>query len=111
VRFGSTEAACTSCREIYPASDLDRYLWCPNCRSSLRRRGTGWGRIVGIVAAAGLAMYLYLRVHPSPRFLLIYLLLLAMTYSLTSRISSAVLQGYYRSRVSLGGAADTQEGE
>jgi hypothetical protein len=111
VRFGSTEAACTSCREIYPAGDLDRYLWCPDCRDKLRQSGIGWGRLVGLVAATGLALYLYVRVSPSPRFILVYLLLLAMTYSLTSRIAMAVVQGFYRSRGSYAGGSDTQEGE
>ncbi len=98
MRFGSAEAACASCHAMYAASDLDRYLWCPNCRSALRRRGARWGYLVGALASAGLATYLLVWVHPSARFMLIYLLLLVMTYTLTSRIAVAVVQGYYRSR-------------
>jgi hypothetical protein len=44
------------------------------------------------------AGYLYLRVHPSSRYLLVYFLILALTYVLTSRIAMSVVQGYYRSR-------------
>jgi hypothetical protein len=61
---------------------------------------------VGALASAGLAVYLLVRVHPSSRFLLVYLLLLVMTYTLTSRIAVAVVQGYYRSR-----AVETPEQE
>jgi hypothetical protein len=105
------ETACTSCGVSYPAGDLDRYLWCSNCRGALMKRGLRWGRIVGLVASAGLALYLYVRVQPSTRFLIIYLMLLVMTYSLTSRIAVAVVQGFYRSRTSLddSGAAQEQE--
>jgi len=98
VRFGSSESSCRSCAQIYPASDLDRYLWCPSCRNKVRRRGAVWARLVGITASLGLAGYLYLWVHPSSRFLLFYFLTLAMTYLLTSRIAMFVVQGYYRAR-------------
>ncbi|NIR45142.1 MAG: hypothetical protein GWN99_12220 [Gemmatimonadetes bacterium] len=110
MRFGSSEASCTSCHQLYAASDLDRYLWCPNCRKQLERRGTKVGRAVGVVASAGLAAYLVVEVHPSARFVAIYLLLLVMTYTLTSRIARAVVQGFYRSRA-LGGVVETENPE
>lgn len=111
MRFGTAEAACSSCGESYPAGDLDRYLWCSNCRGALKERGLRWSRIVGLVASVGLALYLYFRVQPSTRFLVIYLMLLVMTYSLTSRITVAVVQGYYRSRTTLEDSGAVQEQE
>ncbi len=101
MRFGASEADCRSCEQIYPASDLDRYLWCPACRKLVRQRGVRWGRLVGFIASLGVAIYLAARVHPSARYLAFYALLLAMTYLLTSRIAVAVVQGYYRSRGSI----------
>jgi hypothetical protein len=86
---------------------LDRYLWCPNCRKQLGRRGTNVGRAIGITASAGLAAYLVLVVHPSARFIAIYLLLMVMTYTLTSRIARAMVQGYYRSRA-IGSVGETE---
>ncbi|UCF20043.1 MAG: hypothetical protein JSU87_01120 [Gemmatimonadota bacterium] len=77
---------------------MDRYLWCPACRNEVRRHGIAWARGIGIVACAGLATYLLLRVHPSRSYLPFYLIMLAMTYLLISRIAMAVVQGYYRAR-------------
>lgn len=98
MRIRGDETSCRSCHELYPASDLDRYLWCPACRKAVRRRSAFWGRIVGSAASLGVAAYLLIRVHPTARFLAFYLLLLALTYVLCRRIAVAVAQGYYRSR-------------
>jgi hypothetical protein len=98
VRFGAEETNCRSCQQLYKASDLDRYLWCPDCRAAVNRRGARWGWLVGAVASIGVAVYLYVRVHPSGRFLAFYVLILGMTFILTRRIAVAVNHGYYRSR-------------
>lgn len=103
MRFGADETHCRSCRAIHPASDLDRYLWCPSCRKEVRRRGARWGRLVGFVASLGVAAYLILRVHPSARYLVFYLFMLLLTYILTSRIAMSVTHGYYRARGSVTG--------
>lgn len=110
MKLGSTEMTCAGCQQLYATSDLDRYLWCPNCRSKLKRRGLRLGRLVGIAAAAALAAYLVLRVRASARFLAIYAILLVMTYTLTSRITLAVVQGFYRSRT-LAGTAEIDKPE
>jgi len=109
MRFGADETHCRSCRALCPASDLDRHLWCPSCRKQVKRRGARWGRLVGFVASLGVAAYLILRVHPSPRYLMFYLLMLLLTYILTSRIAVSVTHGYYRARGSVTGCA-TPEG-
>jgi hypothetical protein len=70
----------------------------------VRRRGAVWGRLVGVISSLGVGIYLYVRVHPSTRFLAIYVLVLGLTYVLTSRIAVAVIQGYYRAR---GNVAET----
>ena len=111
MRFGSAEGSCQSCRGLYPASDLDRYLWCPTCRKAVRARGIWWGRWVGALATLGVALYLAFRVHPSARFLAFYALMLGMTYLLTRRIAVAVVQGYYRSRGTIGAARDVNDGD
>ncbi len=100
MRFGASETNCCSCQQLYPASDLDRYLWCPDCRTAVRRRGTHWGRLVGIVAGVAVAVYLVLIVKPM-RLNLLWALPPLMTYVLTNRIAVAVVQGYYRSRGSI----------
>ena len=98
MRFGASETNCRSCQQLYPASDLDRYLWCPGCRKTVRKRGTLWGVAVGLTASLGVLIYMWLNLTLQSRFLVFYLLLLALTYLLTSRIAHAVVYGYYRSR-------------
>ncbi len=104
MRFRDAEVACRSCQGLYPASDLDRYLWCPDCRKAVRRRGARWGRGVGLAAVLGVAAYVLIRyylvldVRPSRQLLPLYFLMLAITYVLTSRIAVAVVQGLYRAR-------------
>lgn len=58
--------------------------------------------MVGALATLGVALYLALRVHPSVRFLAFYAVMLGMTYLLTRRITVAVVQGYYRSKGTIG---------
>ncbi len=98
MRFGVSETNCRSCQQLYPASDLDRYLWCPGCRKMVRKRGLRWGMVVGLVASLGVAAYLWLNLTIQSRFVAFYLLMVGMTYLLTSRIAYAVVHGYYRSR-------------
>lgn len=98
MRFGASETNCRSCQQLYPASDLDRYLWCPGCRKIVRKRGAIWGVVVGLLASLGVAAYLWLNLTLQSRFLAFYLLMLALTYLLTSRIAHAIVYGYYRSR-------------
>ncbi len=111
MRFGASETNCRSCQQIYPASDLDRYLWCPRCQKAVRKRGATWGRVVGLLASLGVATYLWLNLTMQSRFLAFYLLLLAMTYLLTSRIAHAVVHGYYRSRGGMIEPSSPQEPE
>lgn len=108
--FGADEAACQSCAEIYSASDLDRYLWCPICRREVRRRGALWARAVGLIVSLGVALYINITIHPSRRFLIFYALILVLTYVLTSRITLAVVQGVYRARGSVGGPPSSADG-
>lgn len=111
MRFHAAETHCRGCQQLYPGSDLDRYLWCPGCRRELRRRGARWGRLVGLVVSAAVAGYLLIRVHPSRRYLPFYLLMLGLTYLLTSRIAVAIVQGYRRARAVRPGAAETLRSE
>ena len=98
MRFGASETNCRSCQQLYPASDLDRYLWCPGCRKTVRKRGAIWGLVVGLLASLGVTSYVLLSMTLQSRFFAFYVLMVAMTYVLTSRIAHAVVYGYYRSR-------------
>lgn len=99
--FGSEEATCRVCAQIYPASDLDRHLWCPACRAAMRRRGAIWARLSGLISSIGVASYIVVVVNPSNQYLLFYSLILILTYVLTSRIALAIVTGVYRARASV----------
>ncbi len=97
--FGSqTEHACSSCHQLYPASDLDRYLWCLPCRKAVYRRGAAWGRRLGIITSLAVGLYVALAVHPSRRYMVLYAAALVLTYVLIGRITVALIQGYYRAK-------------
>ena len=93
-----SELPCTSCQELYPASTLDRYLWCPPCRKAVRRRGAFWGRGVAILAAVGVGLYVAVAIGPADRYSLLYGVALVVTYVLVNRIVRALVEGYYRAR-------------
>ena len=108
--FGSDEAACGSCQALYPSSDLDRYLWCPRCRQAVQRRGAVWSRTFGVLASLGVALYVAVAVSPQ-RSLLLYVLVLIMTYVLTARIAREVVRGYYRARGGAEGPTSSRGGD
>ncbi len=110
MRFGANETNCRSCHQLYQVSDLDRYLWCPRCRDAVRKRGSMWGRAVGLLASLAVAAFLFFNLTMQRRFLAFYFLMLALTYVLTSRIAHAVIQGYYRSRGGMGESSSQEPG-
>jgi hypothetical protein len=50
---------------MYDTSEMDRLLWCRECREQARARATRWGWMVGLAAAAALALWIWLVVQPS----------------------------------------------
>ena len=110
MRFGASETSCRSCQQIYPASDLDRYLWCPNCLKAVRKRGASWGRAIGLLGGIAVALYVVLAVKPS-RLTLLWAVPPLMTYVLISRIAVAVVLGYYRARGSVIESSSEAESE
>lgn len=63
-RFGD-EITCVRCLEVKDSADMDRLLWCRDCRLAARGRATRRGWVVGAVGALALALWIYLVVQPS----------------------------------------------
>lgn len=59
------EVTCVRCLERRDKSDLDRLLWCEACRRRARERAVRWGWLAGGVAAAALALWIWLVIQPS----------------------------------------------
>ncbi len=63
-RFGE-EVTCVRCLEVRDTAQVDRLLWCRDCRERARARA-GWiGWLAGVGAALLLAAWIWLVVHPS----------------------------------------------
>ncbi|HEX9885554.1 MAG TPA: hypothetical protein VGA70_03660 [Longimicrobiales bacterium] len=60
------EATCIRCLEVKDTMELDRLLWCDDCRSRARRRAGRWGWGVGAALAAVLALWIRFVVQPDP---------------------------------------------
>ncbi len=56
---------CVRCLREKDTLEVDRLMWCKDCRAAARRRAAWWGWGVGGVAAAGLALWIWLVVRPS----------------------------------------------
>jgi hypothetical protein len=61
---------CTRCGTPAPRDDLDRLLWCPECRVHARRRAERQGWWFGAALAGLLVLYLVLVVRPAPDLIL-----------------------------------------
>lgn len=63
-RFGE-EITCLRCLEVRDAAEMDRLLWCRDCRLQARTRAARRGWLVGAVATGLLAAWIWVAVEPS----------------------------------------------
>ncbi len=96
VAFRETDYPCANCGREFPGSKLDRKMWCPDCRSIVVRRATLTARVVALVSATGLLIYVFSIVGTSPRFMMAYLVMIAAAYfflyKLTQRVSFEIIR-------------------
>ena len=103
--FGAERAECQVCHREFPTSELDRYLWCPECVARMSRRAARWGRGAGLAVALGLALWIALAIRPGPEYRWWWALPVAVTYVLVGRIARNIAVGVYRARGLGGGRA------
>ena len=58
------EMACVRCLGQEDRSDLDRLLWCEECRATVRAKAGRWGWVAGLAVAAVLSGWIWLVVKP-----------------------------------------------
>jgi hypothetical protein len=63
-RFPDT-ATCVRCLQEKDLEEMDRLLWCEECRDSARRRASLWGWGLGGFFAAVLALWIKVYIQPS----------------------------------------------
>lgn len=56
---------CVRCLEEKDLDEMDRLLWCAECREAARRHAGLWGWGFGTLLAVGLALWIWLVVQPS----------------------------------------------
>lgn len=56
---------CVRCLRVWDSTDVDRLLWCTECRESAKRRASRWGWASGTLLGAGLAAWIWLVIEPS----------------------------------------------
>lgn len=59
------EVTCIRCLREREVEELDRLLWCDECKARARRRASRIGWLVGAVAGAVLALWIWLWIRPS----------------------------------------------
>lgn len=95
---GEERARCSACRELYPHDDLDRRLWCPECRE----RGERWTRIgshaTALVVTISFGAWVALTASTEVLSKWAWLLPLAAAYYLGWRIGRELSRGLLRLR-------------
>ncbi len=59
------EVTCVRCLEVHDSVELDRMLWCRDCRTSARNRASWWGWVGGIAFGALCGLYVWFAVRPT----------------------------------------------
>ncbi len=77
---------------------MDRYRWCNGCRAVVIRRATLAARIIGALALAAAATWVFAVVAPGPRSLIVWLVLLGAVYFIVYKITQRVAFEIIRSR-------------
>lgn len=88
---------CRNCGREFPGTQLDRRMWCPDCRREVIRRATWVARVLGLLAALGLGAWIVSLVGTSPRFLMAYLIMIVAAYffiyKLSQRVAFEIIRG------------------
>jgi DNA-directed RNA polymerase subunit RPC12/RpoP len=97
IGWRESEYPCRNCGRDFPGTRLDRRMWCPDCRKEVIRRATTIARLAGLVAALGLAAWIFTMLGPSPRFLVVYLVMIVAAYfflyKMTQRVAFEIIRG------------------
>lgn len=88
--------ACRNCEREFPVTELDKRMWCAECRARVIRRSSFVARVVAFIGALGLSIWIYYLVGPAPRFLVVYLVMVVAAYiflyKLTQRVAFEVIR-------------------
>jgi hypothetical protein len=89
--------ACRNCGREGAADDLDAQRWCAGCRRRVIDRAAFWARFAALAATALVAAWVVLGVRPT-RFIIGWMLILAVIYFIVHKIAQRVLFEVIRAR-------------
>jgi hypothetical protein len=89
-------ATCVRCLEEKEVEDMDRLLWCADCRLSARRRASLWGWSFGAVFASVLAIWIWVYIQPSDVIIGGWIATVVAGLYLSSRVAREVAFGVMR---------------
>jgi DNA-directed RNA polymerase subunit RPC12/RpoP len=98
ISWRESDFPCQNCGREFPGTQLDRGMWCPDCRKVVIRRATWVARFVSAIAAIGLATYVFSIVGSSPRFMMLYLVMIAAAWFFLFKLTQRVAFEIIRSR-------------
>ena len=92
------EVVCVVCGEVRDSTDVDRMLWCEQCRAEARARATRVGLYVGLAVAGALALWIALAVQPSRMIAGAWIASVVAAGWLGAKMGREIAYGVYRSR-------------
>jgi hypothetical protein len=95
---GEDELACQRCEEPYPRDSLDRWLWCPPCRSQLERQARRGQHLIAALITAPFLIWILIEGTGGVLPTYAWSLPLLAAYYLGSRIGRVLIRGYLRAR-------------
>ena len=94
----SLEVMCQRCLETKPRQDVDRLLWCDECKEAAQARAANQSWFVGLPVATALALWIWLYVQPSNLVIGGWIGTVLAAFYLTARLAREVLYGVARMR-------------
>ena len=98
ISLREAEYPCRNCGRERPGSELDRRMWCAECRAVVVRRSAIVARLVSLGVAVALIYWILNLVGNSPRFLVAYAVMVVAAYfflyKMTQRVAFEVIRAH-----------------
>jgi hypothetical protein len=92
------EVTCVRCLRVWEVEDLDRLLWCPECREIARERAGRLGWATGVIAAGLLALWIWIWIRPSNLIVGGWIATVVAALWISARVSREIYYGAMRFR-------------
>lgn len=89
---------CGNCRREREAGDLDALGWCSDCRHEVVRRATLVAHLLGGLGAVVVGLWVVTVIQPGARFMLVWVVLVGLTYFVLYKLARRVAFEVIRSR-------------